>query len=198
MMTYSIIQKSQLEGAHRLDAEYYQPEYLRAVELIKSKSHKRLGEIISILTDYHANGSYEILRRNVRLSEDPDYALMVRAIDLERNDFDDDVRYVSEHAYNFLKKSKLYGNEIIIDKIGNAGEVFLMPNLNEPVTLGMNLFMLRLKPSYDAVSVYMFLISKYGRDLINQRITGTVPTSIDKESVRGILIPQISEKVCRC
>jgi len=28
MITYSIIQKSQLEGSHRLDAEYYQPEYL--------------------------------------------------------------------------------------------------------------------------------------------------------------------------
>jgi restriction endonuclease S subunit len=28
MITYSVIQKSQLEGALRLDAEYYQPEYL--------------------------------------------------------------------------------------------------------------------------------------------------------------------------
>lgn len=28
MITLSIIQKSQLEGAHRMDAEYYQPEYL--------------------------------------------------------------------------------------------------------------------------------------------------------------------------
>ena len=30
MITYSVIKKSQLEGAHRLDAEYYQPEYLSA------------------------------------------------------------------------------------------------------------------------------------------------------------------------
>jgi len=28
MIAYSIIQKSQLEGGLRLDAEYYQPEYL--------------------------------------------------------------------------------------------------------------------------------------------------------------------------
>lgn len=33
MATYSIIQKSQLEGAHRLDAEYFQPEYLRLESL---------------------------------------------------------------------------------------------------------------------------------------------------------------------
>jgi len=32
MISYSIIQKSQLEGALRLDAEYYQPEYLNLVE----------------------------------------------------------------------------------------------------------------------------------------------------------------------
>jgi len=32
MITYSIIDKSQLEGAHRLDAEYYQPEYLEIIE----------------------------------------------------------------------------------------------------------------------------------------------------------------------
>lgn len=31
-MSYSIIQKSQLEGALRLDAEYYQPEYLNLVK----------------------------------------------------------------------------------------------------------------------------------------------------------------------
>ncbi len=31
MVTYSLIQKSQLEGAHRMDAEYYQPLYLEIV-----------------------------------------------------------------------------------------------------------------------------------------------------------------------
>ncbi len=32
MATYSIIKLSQLEGAHRLDAEYYQPEYLKLID----------------------------------------------------------------------------------------------------------------------------------------------------------------------
>lgn len=195
MITYSIIQKSQLEGAYRLDAEYYQPEFLQAAELIKSKVHDRLGDIMTTLTDYHANGSYKILRENVTLLDISDYALMVRATDLETQNFNDNVRYVSQHAYDFLKKTKMFGGEIIIDKIGNAGEVFLMPNLNRPVSLGMNLFMFRLKENYDPVYVYIFLISKYGRLLVSQRITGTVPTSIDKESVRGILIPSTSKKV---
>ncbi len=46
-MVFSIIQKSQLEGAHRLDAEYYQPEYLGTRRLIASIEHVLLGEISS-------------------------------------------------------------------------------------------------------------------------------------------------------
>ncbi len=36
MITYSIIKKSELEGAMRLDAEYYQPEYLKISNQIKN------------------------------------------------------------------------------------------------------------------------------------------------------------------
>ena len=45
-MQYSVIQKSQLEGAHRLDAEYYQPEFLVLREnLKKTKSIALWGDI---------------------------------------------------------------------------------------------------------------------------------------------------------
>jgi len=44
-MTYSIIQKSRLEGAHRLDAEYYQPQYLRLVENLNNLGAVPIGDI---------------------------------------------------------------------------------------------------------------------------------------------------------
>ena len=50
MVICSIIQKSQLEGATRLDAEYYQPEYLEIEERIKKLKTFVLGEI-SFITD---------------------------------------------------------------------------------------------------------------------------------------------------
>lgn len=189
MLTYSIIQKSQLEGALRLDAEYYQPEYVETKNAILKMPNKRLGQLIEVLTDYHANGSYEVLRKNVSISSDRDYALMVRAVDFGKNDFENDVRYVSEKAYRFLRKTQMFGDELLIDKIGKVGDVFLMPKLNKPVTLGMNLFMLRLKTIVNPAYVYLFLLSKYGRALILQKVTGTAPLSIDKNSVRDILIP---------
>ena len=39
MITYSIIKKSELEGALRLDAEYYQPEYLNINSKIKNQNY---------------------------------------------------------------------------------------------------------------------------------------------------------------
>ena len=192
MITFSIIQKSGLEGADRIDAEYYQPEYLEAERKITHLKNEPLGEILEMLTDYHANGSYSILKNYGKIQTEPDYALMVRAVDLQNSNFENDVRYVTENSYNFLKKTKIYGNELVIDKIGNAGNVYFMPKLNRPVTLGMNLFMLRLKKDFDSRFVYVFLNSKYGKLSIYRRVTGTNPSSIDKESVRSIKIPAFS------
>jgi len=40
--------KDSFEDRGRLDAEYYQPKYDKVVELIKSKPHKKLGELVYI------------------------------------------------------------------------------------------------------------------------------------------------------
>ncbi len=48
------------------------------------------------------------------------------------------------HAYEFLKKSKLFGGEVIISNVGaNSGTVFRCPNLSTPMTLGPNSIVLK-------------------------------------------------------
>ena len=165
-------------------------KYLSAEQLVKSNNFGEFGSYIKTLTDYHANGSYEILNKNVKLLNHKDYAYMVRTVDLEHENYDKDVIYVDEHAYNFLKKTKIYGHEIIINKIGSAGKVYLMPELNRPVTLGMNQFMIRTNNKTNEEYIFSFLNCKYGRLLIERKISGAVPPSIDKEAVRSIKIPK--------
>lgn len=164
-------------------------KYLKTEQMICSKKFAILQEYIETLTDYHANGSYEILNQNVKLLDKKNYAYMVRTVDLEHENHEENLIYVDEHAYNFLKKTKMYGNEIIINKIGSAGKVYIMPKLNIPVTLGMNQFMIRTNCRISEEYIYTFLNCKYGRNLIERRISGAVPPSIDKESVRNIKIP---------
>lgn len=148
-----------------------------------------LGELITDLTDYHANGSYEILKDNVTLLDTEDYAVMIRATNFEKQNFSTNLKYISESAYNFLAKSKLYGGEILISKIGNAGSVYLMSNLNRPASLAMNLFALRIDQDVDNEYVYYYLNSPCGKALINRYVRGVTATSIDKISVRSIWIP---------
>ena len=105
----------------------------------------KADEILDLLTDYHANGSYAILKKNVTLLDSEDYAVMIRTTNFEKNDFNENLKYISKHAYDFLSKSKVYPNDILMNKIANAGSVYLMPNLNRPVSLAMNLFLLRFK-----------------------------------------------------
>ena len=104
---------------------------------------KKFGKVIDVLTDYHANGSYKTLNENVTLLDEPNYAYMVRTTDLEKKNYTDNVKYIDQHAYEHLSKTKVYGGELVINKIGSAGAVYLMPFLNRPVSLAMNQFMIR-------------------------------------------------------
>lgn len=186
----SAINLSNLQGKMRLDAEYYRPTFLEASNLCKGKNNTTLGELIDLLTDYHANGGYKSLRDNVQMSDTPDYALMIRTTDLQNDNYEVGVKYVSENGYNFLKKSKVFGGEIIMNKIGSAGKPYLMPFLNRKVSLGMNQFLLKINENkVDNFYLYTYLISSFGLNLINQKVTGAVPLSIDKQSVRDIIVP---------
>ena len=195
-MDVSIVPFSKVKSSSKLfrfDAEYFQSKYLKTKQLIKSKKYTELRKLISILTDYHANGSYENLRANVQLSSEPDYAHMIRTVDIEKDDFENDIIYIDEHAYNFLEKTKVYGGEIIVNKIGNAGKVYIVPPIDKKTSLGMNQFMLRVNNEINNYYLYCYLSGKYGQHQFQQRITGAVPLSIDKESTRSVFVPLLSD-----
>ncbi len=144
-----------------------------------------LGNFISVLGDYHSNGSYKKLKDNVTLFSEENYALMIRTTNFERDDFSDNLRFVDKHAYDFLAKSKVHPFDIIMNKIANAGSVYLMPKLEKPVSLGMNQFLLRIK-DLDQKFVYYFL--KYIEDYVNSFAQGSVTLTITKDIVRKLLI----------
>ena len=153
----------------------------------------KFNEIISILTDYHANGSYKVLKNNVELLDFKEYALMIRTTDLENDNFIQGVKYINEKAYNFLKKTKIFGGEIIINKIGSAGNVYLMPILNRPVSLGMNQFMIRLKEDYNNIFYYKLLKTDHYSNIIKNNVQGAVTKTITKDAIKNIdvIIPPI-------
>ncbi len=153
-----------------------------------------VNECIKFLTDYHANGSYERLKENVELLEKEDYALMIRTTNFEKKDFQNNLLYISEHAYNYLKKSKVLGDDIIINKIANAGATYIMPHLNRPVSLAMNLFMLRVNSNNSGKYIYYKIKTKEFK--LRALSSGTGTKTITKQDVKTfkIEIPTLPEQ----
>lgn len=176
----------------RIDDEFFMKEYIFAYKKIKSIPHSILRDEISVLTDFHANGSYETISEVFELLDDPNYAYMVRTTDLETNNFLDGVKYITKKAYDFLSKSQVFGGELLINKIGAPGKSYLMPYLNKPVSLGMNLFLIRInEDSYiNEKFLYIYFNTKFGLKIINRKINGTVPLTIDKSAIRSLYIPR--------
>ena len=169
-----------------------------------------LGDVIEVLTDYHSNGSYKTLKENVTLLDSPSYAIMVRSTNFEKNDFQNDLKYIDEHSYHFLKKSQLFGGEVLMGKIGNAGRVYYMKKLSQPMSLAMNMFAMRFKGSVLSKYVYYYLVSPQGRMDIKQYVKGVGTPTIDKKSVRSLnlvypclekqkqLINEIEQRLSAC
>ena len=157
----------------------------------------KLGDYIDIITDYHANGAYEKLKENINLKYEPDYALMVRTVNFESNDFKSKNIYLNEREYNYLSKSKVEPYDIIMNKIANPGSVYLMPDLCRPVSLAMNLFLIRFNNKIDQRFIYYLM--KFNETYIKRFANGTTTKSITKDAVRELSfkIPdlQIQKKI---
>lgn len=147
-----------------------------------------LGKVLNIITDFNANGGYEYLDTNVTMYDEPNYALMVRTTDLESGDLENRVKYIDKNAYNILAKSKVFEKDIIMNKIGSAGSVYLMPKMNIPVSLGRNAFLMRFDTSINHVFIYYLLTTAFGKMEIEKRVRGAVTKTITKDAVRSINI----------
>ena len=146
-----------------------------------------MGEYLSLLTDFSSNGSYNALDSGVTMYDEPNYAWMVRTTDLESGDMSS-IKYIDKKAYELLSKSKIFGGEIIMNKIGSAGKIYIMPKLTMPASLGRNAFMFRYDERINNIFMYYLLTSDYGQREIQQYVRGAVTKTITKDDARSVLI----------
>lgn len=157
--------------------------------------YKPLGDVIELLTDYHANGAYEKLKENVTLLDKENHAVMIRTTNFEANDFTNNLIYIDEHAYEFLKKSKVYASDLIMNKIANPGTVYFMPEISKPVSLGMNLFLIRINPK-KANPYFIYAYLRKNEHYVKSFASGSTTKTITKDDVRRLKIytPPLAEQ----
>lgn len=107
-----------------MDSEYYKKLFIHQTNIIKKIHCTSIGNELDVLTDFHSNGSYESIAKYFVLKDNKDFAYMVRTTDLENENYENNVKYITKSCYEYLNKSKVYGGEVLINKIGCPGLTF--------------------------------------------------------------------------
>lgn len=155
-------------------------------DIPKGWGFAKMNFICNTITDYVASGSFAALNKNVKYLDEPDYAMLIRTVDLSKNQNKKNV-YINEHAYNFLANSNLFGGEIILPNVGAVGDVYIVPKLYERMSLAPNSIM--IKTNYcDNYYYYLFLCDVGKQSLL--KISGNVAQpKFNKTDFRQLKFP---------
>lgn len=148
---------------------------------------KHLGEIIDLLADYTANGSFEALKSNVTYYESRNYAALVRTTDLDKTKFAPE-RFTDERGYNFLSKTALFGGELIVANVGSIGKVFRVPSYEMPMTLAPNTYLLKFTKNTNEDYIYQWLRTDEFYSKLMSKIGSSTLQAINKENLKSIEI----------
>ncbi|MDA8895563.1 restriction endonuclease subunit S [Flavobacteriales bacterium] len=162
---------------------------LRFKEFRNRLSVLNLNDILSLLTDFEANGSFADVKSNVTVFDEKNYAWYVRATDLENNTSLKNVKYVDEHSYNFLKKTPLFGNELLITKRGEIGKVyFFEPKEKIRATVAPNMYLLNLKCNTESKYIYYYFKNNNGNKKLKRINASSTIGALYKDDVKSIKI----------
>ncbi len=188
-MQYSIIKKSQLEGAIRLDAEYYQPEYLGLIESIKRKKFSMLQDFGCKVVSGPFGSS---LKSDSYFKKGVPF---IRITDLQ--DFfinEADLVYISESDNNRLKQSQLNPFDLVLSKVGNTiGVVSAIPEELGISNISENNIGIKFKAQEtllkDKLFLLTFLNSALGLLQIKRSISGNAQPKLNISDIAHLLIP---------
>lgn len=155
---------------------------------------RKLEKVFDAITDYVANGSFESLRKNVNSSDINGFAYLVRLQDASNN-WQGPWLYTDQHGYEFLKKSRLQPDDIIMANVGSVGKFFLVPKLDKPMTLAPNAVLIKSSEN-DQGFLYQMMLTPEMQYKIFEKTTPGVQSKINKTDFKMIetRLPNMDEQ----
>jgi len=177
MAQLSIVKKSELEGAMRLDAEYYMPRYRNVVNTV----HK-YGSFCEL------NKIGKVLRGKNPTAYSDSGIPVIRAIDLRDITKTEDFLYADPKEALFLLKQ----GDILISSIGEGsiGKVQIFQDTMKCATVS-EVSVIRTT-SYNPHALAAFLKTRYGYLQLERRITGsTGQLHLYPKDIATVIVPLI-------
>lgn len=192
-MNFSIIQKSQLEKADRIDAEYYQPEYLFISEIL-SNANLQSEQLVNLIRKPVVTGSTP---KN-RICKNDGTDIKFVKTDVVRSgeiNFDSaDLLPIKASS----KNSEAYDGDILLTIIGASYEIVgrAARIFKDDPKLNVNQNIAIIRPKDILLSGYLetFLRSKFGRDQLWQQSRQTEQVNLNCREIENILVPILSRE----
>ncbi|HHT9138809.1 MAG TPA: restriction endonuclease subunit S [Candidatus Wunengus sp. YC60] len=184
-MSYSIIQKSQLEYDKRIDAEFYEPEYLRTQQLLERARHNTLAEVCDKIINF---GAYSLNNFIEYLDSGVPYLFVG---DIRDNYIDlSNVKFLDETlSKGLLHKSVVTEGQVLLTIAGTIGNAAVAHNL--PSYTNSNQAIANLYPKKEINPYYLatFLNCKYGELQSHRYIISNVQPNLLLTQVKKFIIP---------
>lgn len=181
-------------SARQKQYEYYCNKLLNNVET----KEITFGEACDVITDYVAAGSFGDIAKNVQYINIPDYAQLIRTVDIKNNFQKADYIYVSEKAFNYLWRVNLDKECIILPNIGvNCGEVYyLNPEMliYEKNVLGPNAILVRSNTNNIKYLSYVFKTNDFQKQL-RRIISPAGQTKFNKTELKKLILHLPSKEI---
>ena len=184
MITYSIIQKSQLEGALRLDAEYYQPEYLELDEILNKLGFMTLGQISSIITDGdHGNPEYSEKEGIPYIKSENMTEFTIELVDSKM--------ISNEYSKKVRRACFSEEGDILLTTVGRIG-TSTVNYVSNKIILSRDIARIHLKNDTEFLPEFItiFLNSRIGQLLTKRESVGTVQQGLYLNIIKNLKIPK--------
>ena len=187
MIVHSIIQKSQLEGALRLDAEYYQPEYLNLISKIKNQKSKLLAEIGEIVYGTTPSGGM-FEQSGIPFIRSQNFSNLL--IDTSN------LVFCSEKFNKQNKKSNIKPGDLLFAAVvATIGELAIVQDEVKEGNINQNIARIRIiDKNINPYFVGLFFASKLGQLQIERLVTGNAQFYLNSTQIGSFFIPIIDVK----
>lgn len=189
-MTYSIIQKSQLEGAHRLDAEYYQPEYLRLSNFFKQTKAVALLKDVATITTGPAYSSEKI-------GVDLDIPV-ARIGDITNKIEPDEWMRLGRDEFERFRKGKIQNFDILMTMTGDPPDVGKcnIIVINGRQSLAFNQRVVKISSLGDPFYLFAYLSAEIARLQSERAALGIRQRNVGINDIKNIriVLPRQDEK----
>lgn len=184
MAVWSEIWFSRLEGARRVDAEYYQPIYIRERENLRASSCVRLGDIAFITDGQHGYHKVDPESDIKHITAKCIAGILVVPDGTDR-------LALETHLNN--PRSSLQEGDILLSTAGTLGNAGVVTEDVLPANIDQDVARIHIHDKNDLSPwfVAVFLNSEYGRLQTSFQTTGQVQKHLALGAVRDLLIPQL-------